>query len=69
MVTNDSVSRISLATFISPSLECIIEPEKVLVNASEPQLFKSFRFKEYREIYKANLHEAKGTMTLEAYKL
>jgi len=38
VVTNDSVSWISLVTFISPPLESIIEPEK---GAFEPQLFKS----------------------------
>ncbi|KAH7862410.1 hypothetical protein Vadar_004475 [Vaccinium darrowii] len=69
VVTNDSVSRISLVTFISPSLESIIEPEKALVSASELRLFKSFRYKEYRAIYMANLREGKGTPTLEAYKL
>jgi len=68
-VTNDSVARISLVTFISPSLESIIEPEKALVSASEPQLFMSFRYKKSRAIYVANLREGKGTPTLEAYKL
>ncbi|KAE9454570.1 hypothetical protein C3L33_13530, partial [Rhododendron williamsianum] len=70
VVTNTNVARTSLATFISPSLESIIEPERALVSASEPQLFKSFRFKEYRDTYIANLREPKGTSpALEAYKL
>lgn len=69
-MTNTNVARTSLATFISPSLESIIEPERALVSASEPQLFKSFRFKEYRDTYIANLREPKGTSpALEAYKL
>ncbi|KAI8549828.1 hypothetical protein RHMOL_Rhmol06G0055700 [Rhododendron molle] len=69
VVTNTSIARTSLNTFIGPSLESIIEPEKALVSASEPQLFRSFRFKEYLDINTANLREAKGTRTLEAYKL
>ncbi|KAI8549831.1 hypothetical protein RHMOL_Rhmol06G0056000 [Rhododendron molle] len=69
VVTNTSVARTCINTFIGPSLESIIEPEKALVSASEPQLFRSFRFKEYFDINTANLREAKGTWTLEAYKL
>ncbi|KAG5567436.1 hypothetical protein RHGRI_002849 [Rhododendron griersonianum] len=53
-VTNTSSARTSLVTFISPSLESIIEPEKALVSASEPPVFKSMRFKEYLDIHTAN---------------
>jgi len=69
VVTNTSVARTSLLTFITPSLESIIEPEKTLVSASNSQMFKSFRFKEYLEIFAANLRDPKGPSTLEAYKL
>ncbi|KAI8555690.1 hypothetical protein RHMOL_Rhmol05G0193600 [Rhododendron molle] len=70
VVMNTNVARTSLATFISPSLESIIEHERALVSASEPQLFKSFRFKEYRDTYIANLREPKGASPAqEAYKL
>ncbi|KAH7862784.1 hypothetical protein Vadar_009502 [Vaccinium darrowii] len=69
VVTNTSVVRTSVVTFISPSLESIMEPIKDLVTASEPQLFKSFRFKEYFDIYTAYLREPKGPTALEAYKL
>lgn len=68
-MTNADIARTSLVTFISPSLESIVEPEKALVSASEPQLFKSFRFKEYRDIYIANLWDPNDLTTLDAYKL
>ncbi|XP_058208350.1 hyoscyamine 6-dioxygenase-like [Rhododendron vialii] len=69
VVTNADIARTSLVTFINPSLESIIEPEKALESASEPQLFKSFRFKEYRDIYFANLRDPNDATTLDAYKL
>ncbi|XP_058208422.1 2'-deoxymugineic-acid 2'-dioxygenase-like [Rhododendron vialii] len=53
-VTNTSSARTSLVTFISPSLESIIESEKALVSASEPPVFKSMQFKEYLDIHTAN---------------
>lgn len=68
-MTNSNIARTSLVTFISPQLESIIEPDKALVSASEPQLFKSFRFKEYRDFYSANLRDPKGVTALDAHML
>lgn len=68
-MTNSNIARTSLVTFISPKLESIIEPDKALVSASEPQLFKSFRFKEYRDFYFANLRDPKGVTALDAHML
>ncbi|CAL5357358.1 unnamed protein product [Camellia sinensis] len=39
-VTNSSIARTSIVTFIAPSRECAIEPAKALVKSSNPQLFK-----------------------------
>ncbi|CAL5432707.1 unnamed protein product [Camellia sinensis] len=39
-VTNSSIARTSIVTFIAPSRECVIEPAKALVKSSNPQLFK-----------------------------
>ncbi|KAH7864242.1 hypothetical protein Vadar_027396 [Vaccinium darrowii] len=69
VVANTSSGRTSLLTHITPSLESIIEPEKMIISASESQMFKSYRFKEYLEIDAANLCNPEGPSTLKAYKL
>ncbi|XP_057507821.1 hyoscyamine 6-dioxygenase-like [Actinidia eriantha] len=50
-VTNTSVARTSLVTFISPSMECVIEPAKAIVSESSPPLFRSYQYKEFYEIF------------------
>ncbi|GFZ13543.1 hypothetical protein Acr_23g0019280 [Actinidia rufa] len=51
VVTNTSVARTSLGTFIDPCMECVIEPAKAIVSESYPPLFKSYQYKEFIEIY------------------
>ncbi|KAL2510813.1 2-oxoglutarate (2OG) and Fe(II)-dependent oxygenase superfamily protein [Abeliophyllum distichum] len=46
-VTNSEEDRLSIATFINPSPNCIIEPAKVLINESNPPLYDSFLFKDF----------------------
>ncbi|PSS14009.1 Hyoscyamine 6-dioxygenase [Actinidia chinensis var. chinensis] len=50
-VTNTSVARTSLVTFISPSMECVIEPAKAIASESSPPLFRSYQYKEFHEIF------------------
>ncbi|KAK3014702.1 hypothetical protein RJ639_009632 [Escallonia herrerae] len=46
-VTNSSEARATIATFINPSFDCIIEPAKALVNDMNPQLYKPFQYKDF----------------------
>ncbi|KAJ9554644.1 hypothetical protein OSB04_018689 [Centaurea solstitialis] len=47
VVTSPHETRISIATFVNPSLDCIVEPAKVLVNESEPSRYQARRYKDY----------------------
>ncbi|XP_024967845.1 hyoscyamine 6-dioxygenase-like isoform X1 [Cynara cardunculus var. scolymus] len=40
-------TRRSIATFVNPSPDCIIEPAKILVNELEPIRYKACQYKEY----------------------
>ncbi|XP_028056072.1 hyoscyamine 6-dioxygenase-like [Camellia sinensis] len=50
-VTNSSIARTSIVSFISPSRECLVEPSKALVSAYNPPLFKAVRYKEFSDTY------------------
>ncbi|KAI7992919.1 Hyoscyamine 6-dioxygenase [Camellia lanceoleosa] len=67
-VTNSSIARTSIVTFISPSKECVIEPAKALVKSGNPQLFKGVQYKEFINTYAAKFKDHKDT-TLESYRL
>ncbi|KAJ0751698.1 putative oxoglutarate/iron-dependent dioxygenase, non-heme dioxygenase domain-containing protein [Helianthus annuus] len=47
VVTSTHATRLSIATFVNPSLDCIVEPAKVLVNELEPSLYSSSQYKDY----------------------
>ncbi|PWA44820.1 flavanone 3-hydroxylase [Artemisia annua] len=53
VVTSKDKTRISIATFVNPSYDCIIEPAKALVNKNEPSRYKASRYKEYVDRNKA----------------
>ncbi|THG20337.1 hypothetical protein TEA_009568 [Camellia sinensis var. sinensis] len=67
-VTNSSIARTSIVTFISPSRECVIEPAKALVKSGNPQLFKGVQYKEFINTYAGKIKDPKDT-TLESYRL
>ncbi|KAI4352387.1 hypothetical protein L6164_006645 [Bauhinia variegata] len=48
-VTNSSMARTSVAYFIYPSYESLIEPAQALVNGSTPPLYKSMTFAEFHK--------------------
>ncbi|KAA8543360.1 hypothetical protein F0562_021145 [Nyssa sinensis] len=52
-VTNPTEARTSIATFINPSSNCIIEPAQALVNALNPPLYEAFLYKEFVNSSKA----------------
>ncbi|KAL7586109.1 hyoscyamine 6-dioxygenase isoform X2 [Lactuca sativa] len=47
VVTSMHKTRSSIATFVNPSLDCVVEPAKVLVNEAEPSSYKAIQYKEY----------------------
>lgn len=47
VVTSANETRRSIATFVNPSPDCIIEPAKVLVNELEPSLYTASQYKDY----------------------
>ncbi|XP_020237103.1 hyoscyamine 6-dioxygenase [Cajanus cajan] len=47
-VTNSSTARTSVAYFVYPSFESIIEPAQVLINGNTPPTYKSMSFGEFR---------------------
>ncbi|XP_076889481.1 hyoscyamine 6-dioxygenase-like [Bidens hawaiensis] len=47
VVTSINETRLSIATFVNPSLDCIIEPAKHLVNELEPPLYTASLYKDY----------------------
>ncbi|XP_061366865.1 hyoscyamine 6-dioxygenase-like [Gastrolobium bilobum] len=49
VVTNSSTARTTVAYFIYPSLESIIEPAQDLVNGSTPPVYKSMTYGEFRK--------------------
>ncbi|KAH7862519.1 hypothetical protein Vadar_005974 [Vaccinium darrowii] len=68
-VTNANIARTSLVTFITPSFESIIEPAKVLVSESDPQLFKPSPCMKYISSYIAMVDNRKGREDPELPKL
>ncbi|GER24924.1 2-oxoglutarate (2OG) and Fe(II)-dependent oxygenase superfamily protein [Striga asiatica] len=52
VVTSKEGSRTSIASFINPSPDCIIEPAKVLVNESNPPLYQPTTFKDFVKAFK-----------------
>ncbi|CAL5436626.1 unnamed protein product [Camellia sinensis] len=66
-VTNSSIARTSIVTFISPSRECVIEPAKALVSVCSPPLFKAVQYKEFSDTYMAKTHDPNST-AVESYK-
>ncbi|KAH6828257.1 hypothetical protein C2S53_015875 [Perilla frutescens var. hirtella] len=52
VVTNPKEGRTSIATFINPMPDCIIEPAKLLVNEANPPLYPSLSFKEFVNVSK-----------------
>ncbi|KAI3514587.1 hypothetical protein L1887_13130 [Cichorium endivia] len=53
VVNNTHETRISIATFVNPSPDCIIEPAKVLVNELEPSQYTAKQYKEFVQCNKA----------------
>ncbi|KAF5937489.1 hypothetical protein HYC85_024995 [Camellia sinensis] len=67
-VTNSSIGRTSIVTFISPSRECVTEPAKALVSVCSPLLFKAVQYKEFSDTHMAKTHDPNST-AVESYKL
>ena len=55
VVTNSNAARTSIGTFFTPSPDCVVQPAKMLLSASNPQLFKAFQFREFLQTHLANV--------------
>lgn len=52
VVTNKEAARTTIATFINPNPDCIIEPAKVAINQDNPPKFKPLSFREFVNVSK-----------------
>ncbi|PHT52875.1 hypothetical protein CQW23_07337, partial [Capsicum baccatum] len=52
-VTNSREARTSIALFVNPTPNCIVEPAKVLLNESNPPLYKFIIYKDFINASKA----------------
>ncbi|XP_057798091.1 hyoscyamine 6-dioxygenase-like [Salvia miltiorrhiza] len=52
VVANPKQGRTTIATFINPRPDCIIEPAKLFVNEATPPLYPSLSFKEFVNVSK-----------------
>lgn len=66
-VTNKSLSRKSIASFISSSANCNIGPAKALLSDYVPPLYKNFVFKDFLSTIPEDNRE--GIRSLERYKI
>ncbi|KAM5576467.1 hyoscyamine 6-dioxygenase-like [Rosa sericea] len=67
VVTNSSTVRTTIGFFITPSPDCYIEPAAALINASNPRLYKGFRYEEFRANYFRK--QGKTEVVLEPFKI
>ncbi|KAL6295463.1 hypothetical protein ACE6H2_003605 [Prunus campanulata] len=66
-VTNSSEARISAGFFMMPSNDCLIEPAAALINASNPQLYKGFQYRDFFLNFSTKL--GKTEQVLDRFKL
>ncbi|CAN4093320.1 unnamed protein product [Withania somnifera] len=52
-VTNSREARTSIAVFVNPAPNCIVEPAKILLNESNPPLYQSIIYKDFINASKA----------------
>ncbi|CAK9140639.1 unnamed protein product [Ilex paraguariensis] len=67
VVTNTSVARTTVASFIFPSSDSLVEPARPLTNKGSPPRYKAFICKDFVSTYIADTHE--GKPPLERYEL
>ncbi|XP_009758006.1 hyoscyamine 6-dioxygenase-like [Nicotiana tabacum] len=53
VVTNSREARTSIAIFVNPAPNCIVEPAKVLLNESNPPLYNSILYRDFINASKA----------------
>ncbi|XP_052169965.1 hyoscyamine 6-dioxygenase-like [Diospyros lotus] len=62
VVTSSERDRTTLCNFMIPSEECFIEPERALVSASNPPVYRGLKYKEFLNIYAEKLAEYQAVM-------
>ncbi|CAN6545364.1 unnamed protein product [Malus baccata var. baccata] len=68
-VTNPCNARTSAGFFVAPSDVCVVEPARALVSGSNPQLYKSFQYKEFLRKFNTMVFEGKSEFAMESFKL
>ncbi|XP_021770196.1 flavanone 3-dioxygenase 2-like [Chenopodium quinoa] len=58
-VTNKDEDRFTVASFIEPIRECIVEPAKALVDAKNPQLYEGVRYADFVQMFRTSYLEKK----------
>ncbi|KAH7862949.1 hypothetical protein Vadar_011444 [Vaccinium darrowii] len=61
-VVASNVDRMTVVSFIRPSMDVLIEPSKSLVSESNPPLYKCFTFGDFRRTYRTDTHEGKDPL-------
>ncbi|XP_051195724.1 2'-deoxymugineic-acid 2'-dioxygenase-like [Lolium perenne] len=51
-VANAAVARTSVAAFIMPTMDCVVEPAKELVGEGSPARYRSIMFRDFMRVYK-----------------
>lgn len=59
VVTSTNFARTTVASFILPSTDILIEPAKSLISKLSPPLYKSFTSGDFDKIYARDVHEGK----------
>jgi isopenicillin N synthase-like dioxygenase len=62
VVVSSNVARTTIASFIHPSLDVLIEPAKSLVSEANPPLYKCFTFEDFIPTYTIGTHEGKDPL-------
>ncbi|XP_024968710.1 hyoscyamine 6-dioxygenase-like [Cynara cardunculus var. scolymus] len=67
-VTNSKEARYTIATFINPRNDAVIEPAKELLEKDDCRpLFRTFRYKDFHHAFEQ--HRGEGEATLEVFKI
>ncbi|XP_058208432.1 hyoscyamine 6-dioxygenase-like [Rhododendron vialii] len=62
VLTSSNIDRTTVASFILPSKDSVIEPAKSLVSELSPPLYKSFKRGDFDNIYFSDTHEEKDPL-------
>ncbi|CAN1143619.1 2'-deoxymugineic-acid 2'-dioxygenase [Linum perenne] len=59
VVTNRELARTTVVCFTNPTIDCLIEPAKALIDETHPQLYRASIYKDIRDATVADAHTGK----------